>query len=113
MADVNLTGYGPHTLGASNDYYVKCVGGQPSRNKQLTVGIDISAGNITVLSRQESAGAGQALETQSYKKSDETLAAVAVAADATIRVDATSKEIVLRTAAATNAVVTFSVDVEA
>lgn len=106
----NLLGYGPHTLGASDTYDVKCVGGAPKRNKQLTIGIDISAGNILVHSRKS--GSSAAFEVQSYKKADETLAAAAIAADATVRVDCTGKDIRLVTAALTNAVVDFAVDNE-
>jgi hypothetical protein len=113
MSDINLSGYGPHVLAAGNDYYLQCVRGNPSKNKQLTIGIDISAGSITVMSRESDIGAGQALETQSYKKSDETLAAAAIAADATVRVDATAKDVVLRTAALTVATVMCHVDTEA
>lgn len=107
----DLYGYGPHALGAGQNYEVKCVEGAPNRNKQLTIGIDISAGNILVHSRKK--GSAAAFEVQSYKKADETLAAAAIAADASIRVDCTNKDIRLVTAALTVAVVDFAVDNEA
>lgn len=107
----DLLGYGPHTLGASDNYEVKCINGPQKRNQQLTIGIDISAGNIVVHSRKR--GSSAAYEVQSYKKADETLAAVAIAADATVRVDCTGKDVRLVTAAATVAIVDFNVDTEA
>lgn len=113
MADVDLYGYGPHALVAGNDYYLKAVNGNAKgRREQLTIGIDISAGNISVLSRERGGGSAVALEAQSYKKADETLAAAAIAADASVRVDATSKDIVLRTAALTVANVYLALDTD-
>lgn len=102
-----LYGYGPHTLAAGTDYDIACAP-RPGRASRLTIAIDISAGDITVKSRGRGSTADYA--TQSYTKSDETLAAAAVAADATIKVDNTGKDIRLTTAALTVASVLFSVD---
>ena len=97
MADLDLLGYGPHTLAASNDYYLKCVGGGPKRRRTLTVSVNRTAGAIQFFSKLEGAGADFALEAQEYTPGSGTEASSALSADTTVQIDATGKQIVART----------------
>ena len=97
MADLVLLGYGPHTLAVSNDYYVACAKGAPGRAKKLIVSINRTAGTIKPMSKVESAGSDVALENQEYTPGSGTEASSALSADTTITIDATGKQIVLRT----------------
>lgn len=112
MADIDLLGYGPHTLAASNDYHVKCVGGGPKRRRKLIVGINRTAGTIQPKSKLEGAGSAFSLESQEYTKADGTEASSALSADATIEIDATGKQVVLTTDASFEGSVQFAVERE-
>lgn|SRR3990167_5515224 len=86
-----LLGYGPHTIAANDDYDVACVKGRPGRSKRLVIGLNVTAGNFVIKSR--ATGGDEDFATQSYTKQDETVAAAAISADATVWVDATGKDI--------------------
>ena len=97
MADITLTGYGPHTLAASNDYLCACLGGGAKRTKRLTVAVNRTAGSLSFLSKGENAAAAVALEAQSYTDAALANAATAISADKTVSIDATGRQIVIRT----------------
>lgn len=97
MSDIDITGYGPHVLVASNDYRVRCLGGAPGRTKKLVVSVNRTAGTLSFLSKGETADSDVALEAQSYTDATGATAATAVSADKTVTIDATGKQIVVRT----------------